>query len=429
MNITYIRSYRKFFLIQYIKLNIIFKFLLLVINKEIEFSNYILFLKRTFLYLKTVKQNKFIKIGKIIKIDMHIPLFGTNCFYTYFKRFLTGSEKLKCSNVLISVTKECSFECKHCYQREDSGEDVDIDTLVDVTETLLEDGVSLFKIEGGDPFIKFDRLESICKTVADNGEIIINSTGNGVTLERLKSLREVCNIGSIMFSLNSPKEEDVNFFMGQDYAWNAIIHGLKLCKISSIPTGLNCCLQRDDFFNGNFEYLLSRAKDLDVSFINILHPKSAGAWIKGGFRQFTKDDIDHIKYVVNKFNSKRVHRDYPAIFAQVIEEDENHSGCTAGGTNRFYINAKGDVQPCEFLNISFGNIKEENFKQIYKRMRKEFKTPGINWLCESNSSKIATLFKDGESLPLDVDKSKLIYNIWDRGDYTPLYKKLEKELI
>ncbi len=46
--------------------------------------------------------------------------------------------------------------------------------------------------------------------------------------------------------------------------------------------------------------------------------------------------------------------------------------CTAGGTDRFYINAKGDVQTYEFLNFLFGNIGEEDFLTIYNRMRDHF---------------------------------------------------------
>ena len=89
----------------------------------------------------------------------------------------------------------------------------------------------------------------------------------------------------------------------------------------------------------------------------------------------------------------RSYYEYPAITAQVVEEDEEHYGCAGGGTERFYINAKGDVQPCEFLNISFGNVKEESFSDIYSRMRDVFKTPGTNWLCDKYSSSVNDNFK------------------------------------
>ena len=56
-------------------------------------------------------------------------------------------------------------------------------------------------------------------------------------------------------------------------------------------------------------------------------------------------------------------------------------GCTAGGIERFYVNANGDVQPCEFVNVSFGNVNEEDFNNIYRRMRKYFRDPRTNWIC------------------------------------------------
>lgn len=420
---------RKILIISGIRAYLILSFLPLIIKKEITFRQFIQFYKRVALYLKTFRNNKIFKKGKLLSIDPGIPRFGSSIFKKFCQKFLVFNQKLACSNVLLSVTKDCTFECKHCYQRDDIGEDVDISILKKAIEEIIDSGVTGITIEGGDPFLKFDRLDNICSTIGFDAEIIINSTGNGITLDRLKKLSSNSNIRMVMFSLNSPVKEDVNFFMGQDYAWNTLIHGSRLCNISSIDTGLNCCLQREDFYNGNIEYLMEKAKDLGVRLVNINLPKASGAWLKGGFQAFTVDDRDYIKDLVTKYNKKRRFRNYPAISAQIIEEDNQHHGCTAGGTNRFYINAKGDVQPCQFLNISFGNIANEHFIDIYNRMRKEFDNPGINWLCDSNSQIIHKLYQEEGSLPLSVDNSAKVVSNWNLGDSTPLYNKLEKEFV
>ena len=101
-------------------------------------------------------------------------------------------------------------------------------------------------------------------------------------------------------------------------------------------------------------------------------------------------------------------------------------GCTAGGTDRFYVNAKGDVQPCEFLNISFGNILQEPFERIYARMREVFEVPGDTWLCERYSPEIFALYQEGgaKALPLDPVQSERIYRTWDRGSCPDFYGKV-----
>jgi len=113
-------------------------------------------------------------------------------------------------------------------------------------------------------------------------------------------------------------------------------------------------------------------KKLKGFLIQFIVPKPSGGWL-GKFEQaFTENDLNIIRKKVNLYNNDKNYKDYPAILSQAVEEDENHFGCTAGGVDRFYINAKGDVQPCEFLNISFGNIQDENFLKIYERMRNVF---------------------------------------------------------
>ncbi len=424
-----IKNSKKLSIINSIKFDLFFHYLPQIFTKKIKFKEYRIIKKRVSVLLKTLKLNKFYKVGKLINIDYRIPSWKTPLFYKYIDRFSVVEEKIPCSTVLLSITKDCTFKCKHCYQLHDSGEDLDINLLNKTALELIDLGITKFIIEGGDPFIKFDRLISLCSVIGNSAEVVINSTGNGITLERLKTLKSKCNLKTITFSLNSPIVEDVNFFMGQDYAWNTLKHGLKLCSIADVSVSLNCCLHSGHFENGNFDYLMEIAKDFNVNHIMIIQPKAAGAWLEGHFIDSSEEEREIIKSFVKKYNKNRKYLKYPAITAQVVEEDEEHYGCAGGGTERFYINAKGDVQPCEFLNISFGNVKEESFSDIYSRMRDVFKTPGTNWLCDKYSSSVNDNFKLSGSLPLNFNKSKMLYSKWDRGDATPLFYKIEKELL
>jgi hypothetical protein len=57
-------------------------------------------------------------------------------------------------------------------------------------------------------------------------------------------------------------------------------------------------------------------------------------------------------------------------------------------------------------------------------MRSRFDPPGQTWLCEAYAQKIAALAKDAAVLPLDPETSKQVYETWDRGKETELYKKV-----
>ncbi len=102
------------------------------------------------------------------------------------------------------------------------------------------------------------------------------------------------------------------------------------------------------------------------------------------------------------------------------------AGCTAGGIDRFYVNAHGEVQPCEFLNLSFGNVQEEPFETIFQRMRAAFPAPCSDWLCCTQATAIHTAFQaHGTSqTPLPYRVTQPLVEEWDRGTATRVYEDL-----
>ncbi len=420
-----ILGFKKHFLNFKIKITVFFYFLPKVFIGKISIKKFILFLKKLLFFLSKLQHNKFVKIGKFSRLGLYIPGFASKAFFTVCKKFLTFNEKLPNTTALISITSSCRFNCEHCYQKYDLGKDIDINLLIPVIKYLQNLGVAFFNIEGGDPFLKFERLKKVCEAIDSRSEIWVNSTGDGVNIEKLKILKKL-NITAIMFSLHSPISDKLNQFMKSDLAWKKMAEGIKMCHEIGIPIAFNTCLKKDDFKNGLFDEIMEKTMNFGASIIQLIKPKSAGGWLKSTEPQFSKDDLDFIKQKVHFYNQKK---DFPSISAQIIEEDKNMFGCTAGGTDRFYINAKGDVQPCEFLNISYGNIQEEKFSLIYERMRKSFEIPGECWLCEKYSKDILKIFEENQlkSFPLNSNLSKEIYSNWNRGNYTELYKKIDSK--
>jgi MoaA/NifB/PqqE/SkfB family radical SAM enzyme len=231
-----------------------------------------------------------------------------------------------------------------------------------------------------------------------------------------------------MFSLHTYEPEKLNAFMKSDQAWNNLQNGISLCHKAGIDVTFNSCITREDYFNGTFEKVMETARNAGSTLIQFIKPKPAGGWLASGVEKFSQDDLDHIRQKMIDFNTGKKYRHYPAIAAMIIDEDQQHFGCTAGGTDRFYINAKGDVQPCEFLNLSFGNIAEENFEDIYKRMRKVFEIPGTCWLCEKYADQIAEIFRrEGvRALPVPPVYAKEVFENLEKGPVPDFYDKVVK---
>lgn len=410
-----------------VKLWILFYYLPELFKGKISPRRYMLFLKRLLYFLSKIYHNKFVKIGNTVRLGLYIPRFPSRAFFTACRKFMVFDEKLPCTTVLVSVTSACRFNCEHCYQKKDLGKDINIDVTIAAVKKLQDLGIAFFNIEGGEPFLVYDCLKKLCVAIDKGAEIWVNSTGDGMSIESLKELKSL-GLTAIMFSLHSAEPEKVNAFMRSDKAWDTLIEGIRLCNEAGVAVIFNSCLKLESFYNGDFQKVMDKAKEFNACLIQIIKPKPSGGWLESGVENFSKEDLENIKELVHTYNNDARYKDHPSISAQIIEECPTVFGCTAGGTDRFYINAKGDVQPCEFLNISFGNIAQEDFNIIYSRMRSFFEEPGECWLCEKYSPEILKIVKENnlKVLPLTKELSKKIYSGWDRGNPTDIYKTIEK---
>jgi len=395
---------------------------------RIKVKYFIRVLKRLLFFLSYMKQNKYAKIGNRLKINLYLPGFPSKAYFRACNKVTEFDKKMPSISALISITSACRYKCPHCYQKHDKGKDADINVLIETVKNLQNKGTAFFNIEGGEPFLVFDRLKTVCNSIDNRSEILINSTGDGMTLENMTELRKNKNIIGIMFSLHTDKPEEMNSFMGVENAWDNLKNGIELSHKVGFAVTFNTCLLRDAFYDGTFENIMNIVKDFNGSMIQLIKPKPAGGWLESGIEDFSKEDFEHIKNLAHKYNLDKKFREYAFISPMILEESPEYFGCTAGGTDRFYINAKGDLQACEFLNLSFGNIQTDDFDTIYDKMRKVFEKPCQSWLCEKYSCQIYKLKTENNlaSLPLSPELSNQVYEVWKRGDVTEFYKKLEE---
>lgn len=426
-----IKNYRglyKEFIILKIKLYTLVYFTWRLLTGRVKARYYFRVLKRLLFFLSSMKHNKYTRVGKLVKINLYVPGFPSRAFFTACKKMLEFEHKLPCITALISVTSTCRYKCPHCYQRYDKGKDMNIEILVDAVKKMQDKGIAFFNVEGGEPFLVFDRLKRVCDTIDSRSEILINSTGDGMTYENLLELKANKNLLGIMFSLHTYDPNTLNSFMGVDKAWENLEKGVDLCHRVGIPVTFNSCVLKNDFYNGTFERIMDASRNFGGTILQLIKPKPAGGWLEPGIDNFSKNDYDFIMEKVDKYNLDKVYHNYTFISAMIREESESLFGCTAGATDRFYINAKGDLQPCEFLNISFGNIQTDDFDKIYSRMRSVFERPASCLLCEKYAKKVLQIKEKNELkfLPLPPELSIEIYDNWERGEVPDFYNKLEK---
>ncbi len=384
---------------------------------------YLRFLRRGILFLGTVRHSKAIRREGLTKIHLYVPAYPSQAFFHLLDKLL--SPEPGPGTVVFSMTRACRYRCPHCYQQRDKGKDLDEDLLIRTARQMQEAGVSLFDIEGGEPLLRLDRLKALMESLDGRSELWINTTGDGSSPEIAKELVAL-GLRGVMVSIHSPDPEKHDAFTGVDGSFETARRCLREFAEAGAFTAVNCCPGEETTLNGDLVRLLDIGRDLRCAFVQIIHGKASGGWLgKGGEEPGTpavrKQADLHLIY-----NGEKRFLEHPSVSAQVFEEAPARFGCTAGGVDRFYLGADGEVQPCEFLNVSFGNVQEEEFPVILKRMRDHFRTPGTSWLCCRHAASIheAVVENGLTRTPVPWEITRNLVTKWERGEETPLYRKL-----
>jgi len=396
---------------------------------KIGFKQYFFILKRALIFLEKVRVNKVVKTRGLYKMHIYFPAFPTKAFFTALDKFLAlenNEFEPYPTSVLLSIGKGCGNNCKHCYQKFDKKEDLPLEKLKEVTLRLLDLKISFINIEGGEPLIKFERLTEILKIIKDKAEVWVNTNGFMLTEEKARIMKELGVFG-VMVSLHHWNKNKQDEFVGKKGSFDEAIYALRLFKKIGISTAINCVGTPELLRDKGFDKIMEIAKKERCSIVQLIHEKPAGAWVG---KKDTTLDKDYLKKLYNYhliYNTNKKFKDYPLVSSQVWESTKNNFGCTAGGIERFYINGNGDVQPCEFINVSFGNVNKEDFLDIYRRMRLVFNKPRTAWLCCTEHEKInKELAKQKNKItPLPDKKSNKIIESFNFGEETPIYKKMD----
>jgi len=387
-------------------------------------GEYFRFLRRAFQLLLIFRHNKVVRVFNGYKLHLYLPAYPSKAFF-----YAIESKLLKQPpgpiTVVFSMTKACTYRCKHCYQRNDSGSDLDETLMIATARKVRDAGVAMFDIEGGEPFARFERLLNLVESLDERCEIWVNSTGAGASARMMEQLKKAGLFG-LMVSLHSPDANVHDNLTEIPGSFETACEILRKTKQMGLVAAFNTVLSENEVKSGGIDRIMELARKLDCDYVQLIHPKPAGVWL--GRKEDMQTDRSVIQMVRKehlRYNSPEK-KDYPSLAAQVFEEAEDILGCTSGAVDRFYVGASGEVQPCEFLNISFGNVNDEPFDEIYGRMRSYFREPCSDWLCCTQAEAICEIFKKRQSqqTPLPWSETKHLVDNWQRGKKTPIYEKL-----
>jgi MoaA/NifB/PqqE/SkfB family radical SAM enzyme len=359
--------------------------------------------------------SKFMRFDGGVRMGLYVPTFPGKPFLRAAESMCGDPARTRLVSAVVSVTNDCPFRCEYCYQRGDAGALIPLDKLRDAVRDIQNAGAALMILEGGEPFSAFDRLLAVCETIDERSEIWINTTGAGMTRERLLALRER-GLTAFKISVHHHTEEGHNRFLGSNEGWSSMNNAVTLCQELAIPFTFNCRMFPHEYFDGTFDAMLAFARERGALYLQCLTPRSAGGYLGRPSLSLTSEELERLGVLIRRYNRGSENRRSPGIFCDEYDERVVY-GCTAGA-GRLYLSARGAVQPCQHINVAFGNCTEEPMDVLIERMRMFFKRPGKCTACTKVAASVAACASKGFSLPVPFSSVK---NEWDTmawGDFS-----------
>jgi MoaA/NifB/PqqE/SkfB family radical SAM enzyme len=298
-------------------------------------------------------------------VHSHLPPLNHPAFGRFISRHLL-ERTAGPSHAQIGLTNACPQACAYCYNRERRGQTMDTETILRAVRELQELGVCWLGLTGGEPLLNPD-IARIVASAADGCAVKLFTTGSTLTREKARELKQA-GLFSVSVSLDHWRPEIHDRNRGLSGAFATALNAIRLFQeTGGIQVGVSAVVSRDMIGAGQVEEFLEFLQGLgiDESWLCEPKPSVAAFWDEG--QVIRPDEHQRLFEIQDRWNRRAgMTINYLGHF-----ESREHFGCNAGN-KMVYIDACGEVSPCVFTPMTFGNIRDRSLKEIFMAMKSHF---------------------------------------------------------
>ncbi|MCG0277850.1 MAG: putative heme d1 biosynthesis radical SAM protein NirJ2 [Thermanaeromonas sp.] len=275
--------------------------------------------------------------------------------------------------MLISwnTTNQCNLYCDHCYR--DSGAKLEEELSYAEAKELINGaaraGFRLFIFSGGEPLMRPDLLELVAYASSQGLRAVLGSNGTLLTPELARELKRA-GAAAVGISLDSCDPTKHDRLRRREGAWEKAVAGMEACRSAGLPFQVHTTV-----FDWNREEL-TKITDLALSlgarahhFFFLVPTGRAANLEEDAFRAAQYEET--IRSILAKQQEVPIELK-PTCAPQFIRLAQEMGlklpysrGCLAG-IAYCLVGPRGDVQPCAYLNLKAGNVREVPFDRLWR---------------------------------------------------------------
>lgn len=287
-----------------------------------------------------------------------------------------------------NTTNQCNLYCDHCYR--DAGAKLDEELNTAEARRLIEDikqaGFKIMIFSGGEPIMRPDIYELIAYARQQGLRAVLGSNGTLITPQVARQLKEA-GIMAAGISLDSLDEQKHDRLRGLQNAFRLTVKGMENLRQAGIPFQVHTTVM--DWNAAELEAITDYAVSIGAMAHHVffLVPTGRGADIEEEALRVAEYEKT-IARLMKKQQSSPIEIK-PTCAPQFMRVADKKGipmrfsrGCLAG-ISYCIISPRGDVQPCAYLDIPLGNVREIPFHQIWteNQMLKTLRTMDYKGKC------------------------------------------------
>ncbi|WP_405744271.1 putative heme d1 biosynthesis radical SAM protein NirJ2 [Anaerovibrio slackiae] len=270
-----------------------------------------------------------------------------------------------------NTTNACNMYCDHCYR--DAGCKAEEELSTAEAKTLLEQiaraGFKIMIFSGGEPLMRPDIVELVAYAASLGLRPVFGTNGTLITLEMAQKLKAAGAMG-MGISLDSMDREKHNKFRKFPGAWEGAVQGMRNCRAAGLPFQIHTTVM--EWNNHELENLtdFAVAEGAVAHHFFFLVPTGRAKTIEAeSLRAEAYEDT--LTRIMKKQQEVEIELkptcapQFLRIAAQMGLKTRFRRGCLAG-TAYCIISPRGKVQPCAYLNMELGDVRQTPFDEIWK---------------------------------------------------------------
>ena len=269
--------------------------------------------------------------------------------------------KTGCLLATIAVTFRCMCKCAHCGSasyRASAKEEMSTEEIKNLIKDLREIGVNSINFFGGEPLIRKD-LPELVKYVKSFGMGAAIDT-NGYLLDReMASRLAEAGMDMVHVSIDSADPAKHDGMRGVPGIFDRAVAAIKYSKEAGMTTRIGAYVDRERLNNGEFERLIELGRKLGAP-LRTLTPVLTGKWQDAENERLNDEEKRKFRALLGPGVAYWEQATCNSPDAEFI--------CACLEKDYLYITVLGDVTPCVYVPLSFGNIHREPLRNIVRRM-------------------------------------------------------------